>query len=895
MLYSTRIAPLCGTIPLLLSIWMCIPVFGQEYEVAPANFNSKEADFSGVFYNKDIVFCSTRAKTNLSFDEDSLTLYYTDLYISTVKSNGTYSNAEAIKGNVNTDYNEGHATFSSDGKRMFYTANLKKSLNNKFDKTSEYKLGIFMAEEVNGQWQTRGAFPYNSVNGKYSVAHPSLSSNDSVLYFCSNMPGGKGNSDIYRSYWINGQWSAPENLGSKVNSKGNEFFPFINEFDVLFFSTNSREDSEGMDIYYSLFEENEFQKPVRLNNSINSEYDEFAYQELDGINQGCFSSNRNDLQDDIFLFKKYLNTFNECHENYEANFCYHFFDEKLSLMDSLPIAYEWIMGDGTILKGDKIDYCYKDFGNFHVELNVVDTLTKSVFKKISETDITITKQDKPYILSHDTIYQNTPFECLAELISFSEFEVEKIEWEMDDGTNYSGQIFQHTFTSPGLHQIKCGISGKRKKNGVLPKICVYKNVVCVEPQPGQNNSALTCCDQREYEKIPMRPALLKKEVTSKQIAQVHKIIISESKTPLDESNSLFANITMDVTEIRTDSSYQYAVAETFSWIELLPFYKKLNTLGYDSLSALQMSASDLKAATIRIIPAGSGRRMTATKEIVNPKLIEEPSKQVTDLMVALPSQDISKINADSTNSIDSTKTDHEAPKTSELDLSSIKDLKTEQLPSEIKYRIALFESKERVPFNHPRFKNIKTDITELQIEDHYQYTIMAVPQAKDLSQMLQDLKNLDMPDAKIESFEMKSLASSVIRVGRYIEPKNARRLNIEFSKLSDIKFEYNSAEIKQESYKNLNYIAAMLMLEEDFTLKISAHTCSIGGSTFNQQLSEERANSVVAYFESKGIQKSRLIKQGFGLSQPIQTNETEMGRMANRRVEFTIVFQIDKL
>ncbi|MBL0317589.1 MAG: PD40 domain-containing protein [Flavobacteriales bacterium] len=315
-----KILQLCRCMLALACLHFSTIAVSQEYEVESCKFNSEEADLSGVFHNKNIVFCSTRAKTNLSFDEDSLTLYYTDLYVARLKPNGSYDNAEILKGNVNTDYNEGHATFSSDGKRMYYTANLKKSLNNKFEKTSEYKLGLFMAEEVNGQWITRGEFPYNSINGKFSIAHPSLSQNDSVLYYSSNMPGGKGNSDIYRSIWQDGKWSAPENLGSKVNTKGNEFFPFINEFNVLYFATDAREDSEGMDIYYCLNEENEFQKPVRLNNSINSEYDEFAYQEIKGINQGCFSSNRNDFKMIFFLFKKYLNTFNECHENYEANF-----------------------------------------------------------------------------------------------------------------------------------------------------------------------------------------------------------------------------------------------------------------------------------------------------------------------------------------------------------------------------------------------------------------------------------------------------------------------------------------------------------------------------------------------------------------------------------------------
>ncbi|MBL0317588.1 MAG: hypothetical protein IPP69_18235 [Flavobacteriales bacterium] len=208
------------------------------------------------------------------------------------------------------------------------------------------------------------------------------------------------------------------------------------------------------------------------------------------------------------------------------------------------------MGDGTILNGNEIEYCYKNFGNFHVELNVIDTITKSVFKKISETDIVITRQDKPFILCHDTLYQNIPFECMAEFISFDAFEVDKIEWELDDGSKYEGQILQHTFSSPGLHQVKCGVSGKRKKNGVLPKICVYKNVLCVTPEDEvATNKVLTCCDKREYEKIPMRVPETMTEIQSEQLAQIHKIVIAESKTPLSENDILFENVTREITEI----------------------------------------------------------------------------------------------------------------------------------------------------------------------------------------------------------------------------------------------------------------------------------------------------------------------------------------------------------
>jgi outer membrane protein OmpA-like peptidoglycan-associated protein len=999
--------------------WLAsVIVSAQDYEVKCPSFNSPEADFSGVFHGNDLIFCSNRAKMNLSFDDDSLTLYYTDLYVAKAKYDGTFADPEPIKG-VNTLFNEGHATISSDGTRMYYTANLKRSVSNKMEKTTDYKLGIFEAVYENGQWMSKGEFPYNASNAKYSVAHPSLSENDSVLYFSSNMPGGEGKSDVYKCIWENGKWSPPINLGDKINSKGNEFFPFVNEFDVLYFSTDSRQDSEGMDIYYSMKnEEGEYEKPARLNSTINSPYDDFAYQEKPGVNMGTFSSNRNGEQDDIFIFNKYFNSFQDCHENYSANFCYHFLDETLADVDSLPLRYEWNMGDGTIIYGDSIDYCFKEYGKFPVTLSAIDTMTKMVFRKISETEITISRQDKPFILSHDTVYSTIPFETKVEFFAFDEFVVNEVNWELSDGTKYTGETFMHTFAESGYHQIKCGISGKRKKNGVIPMVCVYKNVEVVAPEAITEPEPLMCCDKREYEKITLRPAVLASNIESKQLKKIFKLIIAESKLPLAPDDALLTKIDAEIIEIKTDSSYQYAIEEAGSWQELLPAYQQLRDEGYTAMFTEEFTRAELSSSITKIIPRNPNNAIklksknqhalaNATHIKTTPKAVlvkdkefmteseflakseDEPINEYTLPVNPIETGEMggsseefkTKVVADQ--QVDKTVTTTEKPqpelplkeyvskggseaisaatvpgnplankqneelaltnyanpgdlsvkentpiaknaelKKAENEIANAQNNKEHSqrevlstsaqpraigvqnnvdvvqaqvnhlaLPEKLLYRIALFQSAERVPFNDPRFSQIKNPITESRIGNEYRYSIMAVPAATDLSQLLDEVRKAGFISASIEQFDADKVNSQIVRTGKYIEPGNAKRLNIEFSKLSDIKFEYNSAEISRESYKNLNYIASMLKLEEDFTLKVGAHTCAIGGQEFNQKLSEQRAKSVVEYFESKGISKDRLIATGYGQNNPMQSNESEMGRAANRRVEFIVVFK----
>ncbi|MEZ4799195.1 MAG: OmpA family protein [Flavobacteriales bacterium] len=130
-----------------------------------------------------------------------------------------------------------------------------------------------------------------------------------------------------------------------------------------------------------------------------------------------------------------------------------------------------------------------------------------------------------------------------------------------------------------------------------------------------------------------------------------------------------------------------------------------------------------------------------------------------------------------------------------------------------------------------------------------------------------------------------------MRKGHYIESGDAEQLNVEFAKLRDIKFEYNSAVIKEESFGNLDYIIAMLKLEQGFTLRIDAHTCSQGTHDYNMDLSNRRAASVLQYFVSKGLDKTRFDVEGHAETMPIATNTTEEGKALNRRVEFTIIFE----
>lgn len=104
-----------------------------------------------------------------------------------------------------------------------------------------------------------------------------------------------------------------------------------------------------------------------------------------------------------------------------------------------------------------------------------------------------------------------------------------------------------------------------------------------------------------------------------------------------------------------------------------------------------------------------------------------------------------------------------------------------------------------------------------------------------------------------------------------------------------IQFDYNSANIKEESHSLIDEVYDLLTANPDITLlDIVGHTSSEGSDSTNLKLSKERAAAVKDYLVNKGIDAKRLSSQGKGEKEPVADNETEEGKEKNRRVEFKI-------
>lgn len=105
---------------------------------------------------------------------------------------------------------------------------------------------------------------------------------------------------------------------------------------------------------------------------------------------------------------------------------------------------------------------------------------------------------------------------------------------------------------------------------------------------------------------------------------------------------------------------------------------------------------------------------------------------------------------------------------------------------------------------------------------------------------------------------------------------------------SSVTFGFDSSELTMSARSALNNVAQILQQYPDTRVNIAGHTDSTGNASYNQTLSERRAESVGNYLAQSGVSWSRLNMSGYGQSQPVASNATEQGRAQNRRVEITL-------
>lgn len=280
--------------------WMASPA-GYEV-VALRAINSRQSDFSPAYASEDysiLFFTSSRDDATGSKKHAGTGEKFTDIFVTQRDMQGNWSEPRPLEESINTSFDEGTPSITSDLNKLYFTRCRTSKRN---------KLGceILMSERREQGWLTPEPLPIAA--DSMVVAHPSISSDELTLYFVSNMPGGYGGNDLWKVTRTSSQdnWGDPVNLGAKINTKGNEMFPFIHHDGTLYFSSDGHPGMGGLDVFRAKNEGSDDWVIENMRYPINSPSDDFGIIFETEREAGYFSSRRREIGarggDNIFLF-----------------------------------------------------------------------------------------------------------------------------------------------------------------------------------------------------------------------------------------------------------------------------------------------------------------------------------------------------------------------------------------------------------------------------------------------------------------------------------------------------------------------------------------------------------------------------------------------------------------
>jgi peptidoglycan-associated lipoprotein len=266
----------------------------------PSNINvkvvpelsSKFYDYSTSFMNNEkneIILTSSRLHADGCMESG---LFYSKM------SNSKWTIPIAFDNSVTKSGDIGVASIDNNRAVIFFTKCFKyDSINYSCDIFSTFMNGDLKGEVIKLNLKSADSI---------RVGHPSFSNKINTLFFAANLPGSLGGKDIWYVKYDNktDSWSAPINAGPDINTVNDEVFPFINDDNTLYFSSNGHMGMGGLDIFKcAMTSLHKWGKPENLKYPVNSEADDFSIVFQDA-HHGLFSSNRKGGlgKDDIYSF-----------------------------------------------------------------------------------------------------------------------------------------------------------------------------------------------------------------------------------------------------------------------------------------------------------------------------------------------------------------------------------------------------------------------------------------------------------------------------------------------------------------------------------------------------------------------------------------------------------------
>ncbi len=296
-------------ISLFLFVFSLGIVFAQTQKctVKSVNINSENQDFGMVYHSDSLVlFSSSRKEKSIKQPRwNGNNQPFLELYTAEIQKDGSYDEVKRFSDKINTKYHDADLVFTKDEQTVYFSRS--NYYKNKYvtDTLGRNLIELYRGEkEESGNWSVY-PMPFNNQN--YQTGHAALNSDETKLYFISDMPGGYGKTDIYIvDIYDDGSYGVPKNLGPKVNTNGKEMFPSVWR-DQLYFSSDGYQSGQGgLDIFVVDLENDlPTDEVVNLARPLNSYSDDFGIAFRKTKNKGYFSSNRpgGKGDDDMYTFE----------------------------------------------------------------------------------------------------------------------------------------------------------------------------------------------------------------------------------------------------------------------------------------------------------------------------------------------------------------------------------------------------------------------------------------------------------------------------------------------------------------------------------------------------------------------------------------------------------------
>jgi outer membrane protein OmpA-like peptidoglycan-associated protein len=171
----------------------------------------------------------------------------------------------------------------------------------------------------------------------------------------------------------------------------------------------------------------------------------------------------------------------ECMPQQEPEYCFRFSDVGGLSIDTLPIIYEWNMGDGSRKRGLEVEHCYDAPGTYHVELNLVDTISGFLFMNQTGYDLEIRPPRGVYAAGPDTVLRGIPVQYDAGESYLPDCKIATYSWELDGENVGSGTVLERTFARTGVYEVALHVSGDAANGPQRCQKCVTRRITVIEP------------------------------------------------------------------------------------------------------------------------------------------------------------------------------------------------------------------------------------------------------------------------------------------------------------------------------------------------------------------------------------------------------------------------------